>query len=126
MAGKTGTTNDYRDAWFIGFTPELVVGVWVGFDDGESLEMTGARAALPIFTRFVLDGLGREGRGVFVPPRGVSPVRIIARAEHTAGLRCNGPQEVFLAGTEPTERCQGGIGSLWRGLRRVFVDSGRP
>ena len=48
-AGKTGTTNDYRDAWFIGYTPNLVAGVWVGYDDHRSIgpKETGARAALP-------------------------------------------------------------------------------
>ena len=47
VAGKTGTTNDGRDAWFVGYTPELVAAVWVGFDDGRPLGLTGARAALP-------------------------------------------------------------------------------
>ena len=47
-AGKTGTTDDYRDAWFIGYAPELAVGVWVGFDDGQTLRHSGASAALPI------------------------------------------------------------------------------
>ena len=49
VAGKTGTTNEERDAWFIGFSPDLVVGVWVGFDDGASLGVPASGAALPIF-----------------------------------------------------------------------------
>ena len=50
-AGKTGTTNDLRDAWFVGFTPELLTVVWVGFDDNQPVGLTGAQAALPIWTR---------------------------------------------------------------------------
>jgi penicillin-binding protein 1B len=51
IAAKTGTSNDWRDAWFIAYTPTLVVGVWVGYDDGRSLNLTGAAAALPIASR---------------------------------------------------------------------------
>ncbi|HNY92563.1 MAG TPA: penicillin-binding transpeptidase domain-containing protein, partial [bacterium] len=58
-AGKTGTSNDYRDAWFVGFTPELAVAVWVGYDDNRSMRdsrgkgITGSRAALPIWALFM-------------------------------------------------------------------------
>ena len=52
-AGKTGTTNDLRDAWFVGFTPELLTVVWVGFDDNQPLGLSGAQAALPIWTAFM-------------------------------------------------------------------------
>ena len=53
LAAKTGTTNDFRDAWFLAYTSDLVVGVWVGFDDGRSTNLSGARAALPVFARLV-------------------------------------------------------------------------
>ncbi len=53
VAGKTGTTNNYRDAWFVGYTPDLLVLVWVGFDNGESLEASGAKAALPIWAEIM-------------------------------------------------------------------------
>ncbi|MSR03006.1 MAG: hypothetical protein EXR94_09775 [Gemmatimonadetes bacterium] len=53
IAGKTGTSNDWRDAWFVAYSSTLVVGVWVGFDDGRSLRMTGATAALPIVAGFL-------------------------------------------------------------------------
>ena len=55
LAGKTGTTNKNMDAWFLGFTPKLVIGVYIGFDEPESLGRyeTGAKAALPIFKKFV-------------------------------------------------------------------------
>ncbi|MGH7231934.1 MAG: PBP1A family penicillin-binding protein, partial [Nitrospiraceae bacterium] len=52
VAGKTGTTDDHRDAWFIGYTPDIVIGVWVGYDDGSTLKLTGAQAALPIWVDF--------------------------------------------------------------------------
>lgn len=53
VAGKTGTSNEGRDAWFIGYTPELVVGVWTGFDDNRATELTGGKAAAPIFNSFI-------------------------------------------------------------------------
>ena len=58
MAGKTGTSNDYKDAWFIGFTPELAVGVYIGFDKPRNMgsQATGGELAVPIFTEFMADG----------------------------------------------------------------------
>src|SRR4030095_10223080 len=76
-AGKTGTTNESMDAWFVGFTPALLGGVWVGFDAERSLgELTGGRAATPIWTSFMQRAL--EGRPVrdFSQPDGVSLVRV--------------------------------------------------
>ena len=58
-AGKTGTTNDLRDAWFVGFTPELLTVVWVGLDDNQPLGLSGAQAALPIWTAFMTARPGR-------------------------------------------------------------------
>ena len=58
-AGKTGTTNDLRDAWFVGFTPELLTVVWVGFDDNDPISLTGTQAALPIWTTFMQAALAR-------------------------------------------------------------------
>jgi penicillin-binding protein 1A len=59
-AGKTGTTQDYTDAWFIGFTPQITSGVWVGFDDKQislGKKETGARAALPVWLEFMQNAL---------------------------------------------------------------------
>jgi len=55
LGGKTGTTNDFTDAWFIGFSPSVTCGVWVGYDDRESLgdKQTGAAVALPLWTSFM-------------------------------------------------------------------------
>ncbi len=105
LAGKTGTTNDSRDAWFVGYTPEIVAAVWVGFDDGTSLGLTGSSAALPIFADFVIASLGREGGADFEHPSGLETVTINDASGLRAGLFCWGSPELFLTGTAPQERC---------------------
>lgn len=78
VAGKTGTTNDHMDAWFVGFTPDLVAGVWVGFDVKRSLGKleTGGKAAAPIFLDFMQKHLGDSPVTDFIPPEGVTPVAV--------------------------------------------------
>jgi penicillin-binding protein 1B len=105
VAGKTGTTNDARDAWFVGYTPELVAAVWVGFDEGKPLGLTGARAALPIFARFLIGALGAEGSRAFAEPPGLERVSIHEPTGLRAGFLCWGESEWFLTGTAPEERC---------------------
>ena len=119
VAGKTGTTDDYRDAWFIGYVPDLAVGVWVGFDDGYTLRRSGSRAALPIFADFLSGALGPAGGRPFRVPRGVETASVVAAAGHPSGLRCRGDEEVFLAGTAPTERCNTWGWFAGDSLRRV-------
>jgi penicillin-binding protein 1B len=106
-AGKTGTTNDLRDAWFVGFTPELLTAVWVGFDDNQPLGLSGAIAALPIWTRFMMAGLAGHPNLGFPAPGGVSFVEIDRDTGQLAQPAC--PRlfrESFLAGTEPAEACE--------------------
>jgi penicillin-binding protein 1B len=103
VAGKTGTTDGERDAWFVGFTPDLVVGVWVGFDGVAKLGLTGAEAALPIFADFAQGALARARPAPFALPRRVDVVEVDPRT----GLRCRGEAEVFLRGTAPRQRCPG-------------------
>ena len=105
VAGKTGTTNDFRDAWFVGYTPEVVVGVWVGFDDARSLGVPASVAALPIFADFVRHGIGEELGEPFYRPKGVRSVSIHRPTGMRASFGCRGEREVFLRGTAPTERC---------------------
>jgi penicillin-binding protein 1B len=105
LAGKTGTTDEYRDAWFVGYTPDFVAGVWVGFDDGASLRQSASRAAVPIFGEFAKNAIGASGGRDFAIPDGVETVRVVAAPGHPAGLRCSGDPEVFLAGTGPYESC---------------------
>src|SRR6516225_7429263 len=75
-AGKTGTTNDLRDAWFIGFTPELLTVVWVGLDNNQPIGLSGAQAALPIWTAFMKRALAARPNKPFDPPDGISTVQI--------------------------------------------------
>jgi penicillin-binding protein 1A len=104
LAGKTGTTNDYRDAWFIGFSPDLVAGVWIGFDKPRSLGNgeTGGGLAAPIFRDFMTVALADTPATPFRLPPGVRLVRI----DQKTGL-LPGPQttatilEAFKPGTEP-------------------------
>ncbi len=105
-AGKTGTTNDGRDAWFAGFTPDLVTVVWVGFDDGAPLGLTGAEAALPIWTNFMKSATAASPAADFVPPAGVALVRIDPYTGGIATAQC--PEtiiEAFPRGREPTAPC---------------------
>lgn len=75
LAGKTGTTNDFTDAWFVGFSPAITTGVWVGYDEKKSLgaKETGARAALPIWIDFMTAALAGKDPGQFQPPPALSP-----------------------------------------------------
>jgi len=77
-AGKTGTTNEYRDAWFLGFTPQMVAGAWVGFDDLRTLgeKETGARAASPVWLDFMKEALKGEPVKEFAVPEGIVFVKI--------------------------------------------------
>ena len=107
LAGKTGTTNDFRDAWFVGFSPELICGVWVGFDDftrslGEN--ETGAQAALPIWIEFMKEALKPIPANNFRVPENIE----FANIDQDTGLLASSCTEksvleAFLAGTAPME-----------------------
>jgi penicillin-binding protein 1B len=105
VAAKSGTTNDFRDAWFIGYTPSLAVAVWVGYDDGRSTKLSGARAALPIFALFMRAARGPDGEEDFSRPPGVEVVSVNRESGLRAGWGCRGEREVFLRGTAPRESC---------------------
>ena len=105
-AGKSGTTNDLRDAWFVGFTPELLTVVWVGLDDNRPLGLSGTQAALPIWTAFMKKAVGGHRSGTFEPPDGIVYVDIDRDTGKIAAPGC--PRifrESFLAGEEPIETC---------------------
>jgi penicillin-binding protein 1A len=105
LGGKTGTTNDYKDAWFIGFSPDLVVGVWVGFDQPRDMGEgeTGGRIAAPVFREFMRTALRDTPATPFRIPAGVRLVRV----DYQTGL-LPGPSttqtilEAFRPDTEPT------------------------
>jgi penicillin-binding protein 1B len=105
-AGKTGTTNDLRDAWFVGFTPEMLTVVWVGLDDNNILGLSGAQAALPIWTQFMARALAGHANQAFDVPDGIVFVDIDKDTGKLATPSCPKVfREAFRAGTEPTEPC---------------------
>ena len=123
IAGKTGTTNDGRDAWFVGYTPRLVVAVWVGYDGGDAHGLSGAEAALPVWIDFMREALAAYPQPPFVVPSGISFASIDLTNGRLANDACPvTARETFLAGTEPPP-CQehGGFGNQlydwWRRLR---------
>jgi penicillin-binding protein 1B len=105
-AGKTGTTDDYRDAWFLGYTRHLVCGVWVGFDDPRTIGLTGAAAALPAWIDFMKASERRPESGFGPPPAGITMVAIDPASGGIATSACPRVQNLpFLDGTEPTRIC---------------------
>jgi membrane carboxypeptidase/penicillin-binding protein len=106
VAGKTGTSNDERDAWFVGFTPEMVVVLWVGFDEPRSLGQASARIAVPIWARFLKEATGGEVAGTFPVPGDVVELEIDPATGALALEDCPVRRsEFFLRGTEPVETC---------------------
>ncbi len=108
VAGKTGTTQDYKDAWFIGYSPSLAAGVWVGFDTPRTLGRgeAGSRAALPIWTAFMRRALAGVPSARFSIPPGVEMAEVDPTTGALAGEGCpDRVMEGFAAGTAPTAPC---------------------
>ena len=112
-AGKTGTTNDYHDAWFIGFTPHLTTGVWVGYDQPRTIIGRGyaAELAVPMWARFMKEATRNDKADWFTRPSGMTTARICRLSGKLATDSCHDDErslayyENFVAGTEPTETC---------------------
>jgi penicillin-binding protein 1A len=108
-AGKTGTTDEYTDAWFIGFTPQLVAGVWVGFSEGKipiGNHQSGGRVALPVWTDFMIGAHQDLPVEDFSVPPGVTFRTVCSQTKLLAGPRCpQSRREIFIEGTEPIEKC---------------------
>lgn len=103
-AGKTGTTSNYRDAWFIGFTPDFLALTWVGYDDNLPTNMSGARAAIPMWTEFMKQVVFTNQD--FTPSPGVVRAKIDPITGGLSNRKC--PDyiwETFIEGTEPTQSC---------------------
>ncbi len=127
VAGKTGTTNDFKDAWFVGYTPEILALVWVGFDNGDSLSATGSSAALPIWAD-LMNGMPQYiSAAEFNIPSGVEKRTVCA----VTGLlfvenACPQPlEEYFLTKHVPTEDCplhqkSGTKTKIYKGLKEVL------
>jgi penicillin-binding protein 1B len=106
FAGKTGTTNNYRDAWITGYSPRILSLVWVGFDDGKSVRLAGGEACLPIWTRHMnrIDGLVGDvdwRRPEDVTHRAIDPASGMLATPYCPETRT----EIFVAGTEPQSVC---------------------
>ena len=119
VAGKTGTTNDYRDAWFIGYTADMVSTVWVGFDRGAPLRLSSSEAALPVWGAYMSEI--PHDAATLEPPEAVTFRDIDPESGMLWREGCPGPiREVYLDGTAPTRHCPSGI--FGRIVRRVLFD----
>jgi penicillin-binding protein 1B len=120
IAGKTGTTDDHRDAWFVGYTPDLVVGIWVGFDGGATLKLTGAQAALPIWVDFFRKAVPVLSIDFPIPP-GIVTRTIDPHTAQLATTACpDSLEESFMEGTEPTIFCETHDPSMLERLKNIF------
>ena len=138
VGGKTGSTNEYRDAWFVGFSSSVVVGVWVGFDQPERIRAggSGARIALPIWSDFMRRVAGRRPPTPIEPPSDLQPEELCLLSYQRPVEGCPTYVEYFKEGDEhPTRLCplhegnlkqqvhrtlQGLFGALTRGLGGIF------
>ncbi|MBI2821411.1 MAG: PBP1A family penicillin-binding protein [Acidobacteria bacterium] len=146
IGGKTGTTNDYKDAWFVGFSPKIVCGVWVGYDTPRPIMPAGygARLALPIWGRYMrgTDKLIEHER--FSIPRLLRPFTLCRISGGLATEGCNYAMrsdgttysaaytEYLIPGTEPADPCPlhaaapGQLNRIWEGLRRILPKIAAP
>jgi penicillin-binding protein 1B len=129
-AGKTGTTNDSRDAWFVGYTPDILALVWVGFDNNDSIHATGSRAALPIWAELMKAIPQHVSGDWFHTPPGVVHRMVCADSGQLAVKGgCPRPvEEVFLEGHAPTEACPlhkpvSLPGKFWKGVLNLVPSS---
>jgi penicillin-binding protein 1A len=138
IGGKTGTTSEYRDAWFVGFSKSVVVGVWVGYDQPQTIAegASGSRAALPIWSDFMRRTARRLPAESFVAPDSMRTEQMCMISYHRALDGCPSYVEYFKDGDSvPTQLCelhsgslqqraeraiQGLLGSLGRRIRGIF------
>jgi penicillin-binding protein 1A len=122
-AGKTGTTNDYHDAWFVGYTPHIVAGVWVGYDQPRTIIAGGyaAELAVPLWARFMMSATRNDDSDWFNPPSSITSATICRLSGKLANDGCRAVPttdddgslsiksmaytEYFVRGTEPTDYC---------------------
>lgn len=121
IAGKTGTTDDENDLWFVGFTPELVVVVWIGYDEPRKIGVASSRGALPIWADYLAAVTGGQIRGAFLRPREIESVEIDPMTGDRALWGCPRTRpEYFLIGTAPVETCPRGMPTFPRFFERFF------
>lgn len=129
-AGKTGTTNDAKDVWFVGMTPDLAAGVWLGFDQPKMIApwAFGGRLAAPVWTEIMTTAYtSRAAPTGWTPPATVMQIPVDIASGHAATRNCppeNVRIEYFRAGSSPGESCplhpERAIDKLLRGLRKIF------
>jgi penicillin-binding protein 1A len=104
IAGKTGTTNEFADAWFVGYAPNLAAGVWVGFDDRRSLgdREAGASVALPIWVAYMKAALSQLPVQAFPIPNDIVFVKVDPKTGQRAAPGGPSSVEIFIRNTEPT------------------------
>ena len=106
LAGKTGTTNDYRDCWFVGFSPRFLAAVWVGYDDNRPVRLTGTQAAVPIFADFSRSVPAQFFAENFPVPSDIVTAEIDPETGALATPECpRRMTEVFISGTQPRVEC---------------------
>ena len=106
LAGKTGTTNDYRDCWFVGFSPRFLAAVWVGYDDNRPVRLTGTQAAVPIFADFSRSVPSQYFSENFPVPSDIVTAEIDPETGELATPACpRRMTEVFISGTQPRVEC---------------------
>jgi 1A family penicillin-binding protein len=123
LGGKTGTTNDYHDAWFVGFSPAVVAGVWVGFDQPAPIRdgASGARAALPIWADFMRRSARRLPSKPIAPPGGLQAVQMCSVSYHRAVSGCPGYTEYFKDGDDiPSALCPLHPGTFGQTAKRAI------
>jgi len=107
-AGKTGTTNDKRDAWFIGFTPKMLALTWIGFDDNAPIGLSGGQGAVPIWTRYMVAQTAGQPNLDFPVPSGIAFASVDETSGGLATVYCPSNvvvQEAFKDGTQPSNPC---------------------
>ena len=127
VAGKTGTTNDSQDAWFVGYTPNLTALVWVGFDNNDSVHATGATAALPIWAD-LMKSLPQYVSGEWLPvPPGIETLSICVDSGEIAKEGCcpRVKEEIFLSELQPEticrqHECSSQIEKVWNGIKKIL------
>jgi penicillin-binding protein 1B len=106
LAGKTGTTNDYRDCWFVGFSPRFLAAVWVGYDDNRPVKLTGTQAAVPIFADFSRSVPSQYFSENFPVPSNIVTAETDPDTGYLATPECpRRTTEVFISGTQPASSC---------------------
>ena len=108
FAGKTGTSNEARDAWFVGYNNEVAVGAWLGYDDNSPIGLTGGRGAAPIVGEFMACASARLKNPMFEMPDDVVREKIDSSTGQVAVADCPSThliEEVYVRGTEPTRAC---------------------